>query len=63
MPGYKENKGHDYVKNEFRKQCQVFAEKGVDFLLGEVRLPNLDMIMMILEFLSQMCLWQITPHK
>ena len=41
LPGYEENKGHDYVKNEFRKQCKLYADKGVDFLLGEVSQRNI----------------------
>ena len=36
VPGYKEGKGKEFVQGEFRKQCNVFKEKDVDFLLGEV---------------------------
>ena len=37
VPCYSEGKGKERVQEEFRKQCQIFREKGVDFLLGEVR--------------------------
>ncbi|XP_074657588.1 betaine--homocysteine S-methyltransferase 1-like isoform X2 [Tubulanus polymorphus] len=32
---YKQNAGEDVVKSEFRKQCDVYIENNVDFLLGE----------------------------
>ncbi len=30
-------KGKEHSQSEFRKQMSIFKEKGVDFLLGEVR--------------------------
>ncbi|XP_072045944.1 betaine--homocysteine S-methyltransferase 1-like isoform X2 [Amphiura filiformis] len=35
VPSYREGKGKEFVQEEFRKQCKVFREKDVDFLIGE----------------------------
>ena len=35
------HKGKEHSQNEFRKQMSMFKEKGVDFLLGEVRWKHL----------------------
>ena len=37
-PSYLSGAGKDTVQQEFRKQCQVFVDHGLDFLLCEVRL-------------------------
>ena len=36
-PSYLSGAGKDTVQQEFRKQCQVFVDHGLDFLLCEVR--------------------------
>ena len=36
-PSYLSGAGKDKVQQEFRKQCQVFVDHGLDFLLCEVR--------------------------
>ncbi|XP_063958959.1 betaine--homocysteine S-methyltransferase 1-like isoform X3 [Lytechinus pictus] len=36
ITSYKEKTaGKEFVQNEFKKQCDIFVEKGVDFMLGE----------------------------
>ncbi|XP_072045474.1 betaine--homocysteine S-methyltransferase 1-like [Amphiura filiformis] len=35
LPAYVEKKSKAYIQEEFRKQCEVYVEKGADFLLGE----------------------------
>ena len=35
-PSYLSGAGKDKVQQEFRKQCQVFVDHGLDFLLCEV---------------------------
>lgn len=38
ITAYKEKtEGKEFIQNEFKKQCDIFVEKKVDFLLGEVR--------------------------
>ncbi|XP_071504432.1 betaine--homocysteine S-methyltransferase 1-like [Diadema antillarum] len=35
IPGYMHGKGKEFVQSEFRKQCDIFVNKKVDFLMGE----------------------------
>ena len=37
VPAFSEGKGKEFVQNEFKQQCDLFVNKRVDFLLGEVR--------------------------